>query len=92
MIKKFVHKGLEKFFLAGIKSGIQTKHSQKLADILDRLDASCNIKDMNYPGSNLHKLKGKFIDFWSVKISGNWRVIFRFKDNNVFDVNYIDYH
>ncbi len=30
--------------------------------------------------------------YWSVSISENWRVIFRFEDNNVFDVNYLDYH
>jgi len=53
MIKSFEHKGLEKFFHEGDKSGIQPNHSQKISDILDRLDASVEIRDMNYPGSNL---------------------------------------
>jgi len=37
---------------------IKPQHAQKLADILDRLDAAKDIKDMNYPGSGLHQLKG----------------------------------
>ena len=92
MIKSFAHKGLEKFFLDGVKKGIQAKHAQKLADLLDRLNASSAAKDMNFPGSGLHQLKGKLRGYWSVKVSGNWRVIFQFKNGDAFDVDYIDYH
>ena len=51
-----------------------------------------NIRDMNFPGSNLHKLSGDREGFWSVSVSGNWRVIFRFEDGDVYDVDYLDYH
>ncbi len=47
---------------------------------------------MNYPGSNFHGLKGKLKGFYSVHVSGNWVVIFHFKGNNVYDVDYLDYH
>lgn len=46
MIKSFAHKGLENYFSTGIKKGIQAKHAQKLADILDRLEASGDVRDM----------------------------------------------
>lgn len=92
MIESFVHKGLEKYFYDGNKKGIQAKHAQKLTDILDRLDASKVITDMNYPGSNLHQLKGKMRRLWSVKVSENWRVVFSFKESNAYDVDYTDYH
>ncbi len=92
MIKSFNHKGLEKFFYEGDKSGIQANHSRKIADILDRLDASISAADMNYPGSNLHRLKGNLKDHWSVKVSGNWRITFEFIDQNAYVVNYQDYH
>ena len=92
MIKSFSHKGLEKFFLDGVKKGIQTKHAEKLADILDLLDAASEISDMKFPGSSLHPLKGKLKGFWAVKVSGNWRVIFQFKNGNAFNVDYLDYH
>jgi len=92
MIKSFAHKGLENFFYNGSKKGIQGQHAQKLADILDRLDASNSIKDMKFPGSDLHQLKGKMKEFWAVKVSGNWRVVFSFEEGNAYNVNYIDYH
>ena len=62
MIKSFEHKGLEMFFNDGDRRGIQPHHSQKIADVLDRLDASVEVRDMNYPGSNLHRLKGNLKD------------------------------
>ncbi len=92
MIKSFKHKGLERFFYEEDKSGIQPKPTQKLADILDRLNASTSIKDMNFPGSYLHQLSGKLKGLWSVKVSGNWRIIFKFIEGNTYDVNYVDYH
>jgi len=92
VIKSFHHKGLQKFFFNGTKKGIQPKHAEKLADILDLLDAATEIRDMNFPGSDLHPLKGDVRGFWSVKVSGNWRIIFRFEKGEVFDVDYVDYH
>ena len=92
MIKSFRHKGLHKFFLDGTKKGIQPKHAEKLADILDLLEAASEIRDMNFPGSDLHPLKGDLRDFWSVRVSGNWRIIFRFEKGDVLDVDYVDYH
>lgn len=60
--------------------------------ILTLLDGAVNIQDMNFPGSDLHPLKGDLAGFWSVKVNGNYRMIFRFENENVFDVDYIDYH
>ena len=92
MIKSFSHKGLEKFFYDGDKRSIQSAHSRKIEDILDRLDASITIHDMNYPGSNLHQLKGRLKGVWSVKVSGNWRITFKFVEGNAHVVDYMDYH
>jgi len=50
------------------------------------------LADMNYPGSGFHSLKGDKKNFYSVHVNGNWRVVFRFEDMNVFDVDYLDYH
>ena len=92
MIKSFGHKGLEIFFYNGSKKGIQAQHAQKLSDILDRLDASHVVTDMNFPGSNLHQLKGKMKGLWAVKVTGNWRIVFNFKEGNAYNIEYIDYH
>ena len=92
MIKSFKHRGLEEFFFDGKKKGLQSKHLVKLEDILDLLDAAENIKDMNFPGSGLHQLKGKLKGYWAIKISGNWRLTFKFENANAYEVDYIDYH
>lgn len=92
MIISFAHKGLEDFFYDGSKQGIQPRHARKLADILDRLNAAHQVEDMRYPGADLHPLKGQWTGFWAVKVSGNWRVIFRFEEGNALQVNYLDYH
>ena len=92
MIKSFRHKGLEGLFFDGTKKGVQPQHAQKLEDILDRLDAAETIGDMDYPGSNLHPLKGPLKRFWAVKVSGNWRVIFEFENGDAHVVDYVDYH
>jgi len=92
MIRSFKHRGLERFFLRGIKSGIQAKHASKLRLILGRLNASISPQDMNLPGLYLHKLSGVRDEIWSVRVSGNWRITFRFESGDAEIVNYEDYH
>lgn len=92
MILSFEHKGLEVFFKTGKTSGIQASHAKQLKLILGRLSASTSPSDMNLPGLFLHRLSGKRNDKWSVRVSGNWRVTFRFDGKNAEIVNYEDYH
>ncbi len=92
MIETFSHKGLEDFFYDEVKKGIQPKHAQKISDILDLLDAAAAVEDVNFPGSCLHPLKGTRKGEWAVKVSGNWRITFKFSNGNAHDVNYEDYH
>jgi toxin HigB-1 len=47
---------------------------------------------MSQPGYALHPLRGDLAGFWSVRVSGNWRVIFRFEDGHAVDVDLVDYH
>ena len=91
-IRTFKHKGLAKFFETGSKSGIQPSLAAKIEMILDRLDAAANPKDMNFPGSDFHPLKGNLKEFYSVHVNGNWVVIFRFENNEALDVDLLDYH
>ncbi|MFQ5738933.1 MAG: type II toxin-antitoxin system RelE/ParE family toxin [Acidobacteriota bacterium] len=92
MITGFRHKGLERLFLKGTKSGIRPHHAKRLRLVLGRLHASTGPKDMNLPGLYLHELSGDRRGTWSVRVSGNWRVTFRFKGRDVVDVDYQDYH
>ncbi len=92
MIKSFKHKGLRKFFLTGNTAGIQSTHKFRLEERLQALDTAFNIDDMDIPGWRLHALKGIRNGLWSVKVSGNWRIVFEFVDGHAYVVNYEDYH
>jgi proteic killer suppression protein len=92
MIKSIRHKGLKKLYNTGSKQGILPEHASRLRIILARLDACSSPEDMNLPGLALHQLKGTLKGFWSVSVSGNWRVIFRLENGNALDVDYVDYH
>jgi proteic killer suppression protein len=48
--------------------------------------------DRPLPGYRLHPLRGERKGHWSVTISGNWRISFRFEDGEAFDVDLTDYH
>ncbi len=92
MIMGFKHKGLERFFIQGNKAGIQAKHAERLRLILGRLQSSTHPQDMNLPGLGLHELSGERQGDWAVKVSGNWRVTFRFIGKDADAVDYEDYH
>ena len=91
-ITGFRHKGLERFFTAGAKSGIQTKHADRLRLILGRLNVARSAQDMNLPGLDLHELRGPRKGTWAVKVSGNWRLTFAYAGRDVERVDYEDYH
>ncbi len=92
MIRAFRHKGVERFFLKGTKAGIQAQHAERLRLILGRLNVSVGPSDMNLPGLVLHPLTGDRKGQWAVRVSGNWRVTFRFVEGHATDVDYEDYH
>src|SRR5450759_2925001 len=91
MIKSFAHKGLEKFFKTGSKSGIQAAHENRLRAQLAKLDAAKSPQDMSLPAWQLHPLKGTLKGYWAVSVSGNWRLTFRFvgQDAEVVDLSLI---
>ncbi|NBI43464.1 Killer protein [[Haemophilus] felis] len=92
MIISFQHKGLKLFFETGSTAGIQAKHSAKLNMLLTALDAAETVQAMAVPSWNLHPLQGDLAGHWSVKVSGNWRLTFKFENGHVHIVNYQDHH
>lgn len=92
MIVSIRHIGLRKFFESGSTSGIQSKHAKKLRMQLAALDTASTIDDVRIPGFNLHPLKGRMKDRWSIWVSGNWRLTFEFVDGQVHLLDYEDYH
>ncbi len=92
MIRSIRHKGLKRLHEDDDPRGVISEHAEKLRDILARLDAATSAADMDLPGFRLHPLKGELKGFWAVTVRANWRVIFRFADQEALDVDYVDYH
>jgi len=92
MIRNFKHRGLRRLYENDDRRGVNAEHVEKIATILAQLDRATKLDDMAVPGFKLHPLKGELAGFWSVTIRANWRIIFRFEDRDVTDVNLIDYH
>lgn len=92
VIKSFAHKGLEKFFRSGSVAGIQPKHARRLRLQLGMLDSAYKPEDMNAPGWRLHRLQANLQGQWSIVVSENWRLTFRFEGEDAILVDYRDYH
>ena len=92
MIRSFKHKGLARFFETGSKAGIRAQHAERLRLILAQLNAAAAPDDLGLPGLRLHPLRGDRKGTWSVWVSGNWRVTFKFVGKDAEVVDYEDYH
>ena len=92
MIVSFRHKGLQLLYAAGDKRRLPAEYADKIARMLARLDEATAVTDLDLPGFRLHALKGNLTGYWSLSVSGNWRLVFRFDAGNAFDLDLVDYH
>lgn len=92
MIRSFRHRGLERYFTRSDRRGIPAEFTARLSRLLDRLDAATRPEDMSLPGYRFHPLRGRRRGTYAVRVSGNWRLTFRFDGGDAIDVNLEDYH
>ena len=92
MILTFRHQGLEVFFRTGRVSGIQVIYQKRLRDLLTALNAANDPSDLGRPYWRLHKLAGGLSGFYALTVQANWRLTFRFVENDVELLDYLDYH
>ncbi len=92
MFLSFRHKGLARLFEKGERRRVAPTLVGKVERVLARLDEAAEPGDMDLPGFDLHSLTGGLAGFWSVRVSANWRIVFRFDGSNVRDVDLVDYH
>jgi proteic killer suppression protein len=90
-IESFRHKGLEELFENGRTRRIGKRFRAKIIELLDILDAATRTRDLTGV-SDFHKLKGRRRDEYALRVSGNWRLTFKFKDGKARDVDFEDYH
>jgi proteic killer suppression protein len=92
VIRSFRHKGLAGLFERGSTKGVSAALVPRISRILARLDVARLPEHLNLPGWRLHPLKGDLRGFWSVSVSANLRIVFRFHDGDACDVDLVDYH
>lgn len=92
VIQKFRHRGLKRLFESGDTSKVKPDQAKRIALALADLDSASGPRDIDMPGYRLHRLKCDLNEYWSISISANWRITFRFEDGNVYDVDLVDYH
>lgn len=92
MIVGFRHKGLKRFYETDDRSKLPAALVERIAIILADLDAAGRPEDMDRPNFHLHPLKGAMKGFFAVTVRANWRIVFRFEDGHVRDVDFLDYH
>ena len=89
---EFRHKGLRRFWELGDTRGIPADMAKRLNRRLDDLEAAVSPADLHIPGYRLHALTGDLAGHWSIRVSGNWRLTFRFEGRRAVAVNLVDYH
>lgn len=92
MIKSFGDKKTEKLF-----NDLMVKEfrafGRRAKRKLETINAASRLEDLTMPPSNqLEKLKGRLKAFHSIRINDQWRVIFKWVDNNAHEVYIADYH
>lgn len=93
MINSFKSKALEEIFTKGKSSKVPQERLGTIRKLLSVLHSAAGLKDLQIPAFRLHKLKKPPLrGYWSIDVSGNYRIVFWFGDGNVSDVDYLDTH
>ena len=93
MIKSFRHRGLQRYFETGDHRELRADQVKRIRRVLAILDAAASLETLDtMPGMRLNRLKGDLLDYWSLSVTGNWRIIFRIENGDMHDVELVDYH
>jgi proteic killer suppression protein len=91
----FRHKGLRQLYADDNAKGLSAAIVDKLRKVLLALETAQGIEQVGrFPSWKLHPLKGDLHGFWSLTVTGNWRLIFRYDEttNTASDIDLTDYH
>lgn len=92
VIKSIKHKGLSAFWWKGNVRRLNPDQLPKLSRMLHALDLARLPADLNFPGWRMHPLRGDYQGYFSLTVSGNWRLVFRFDGADTADIDLVDYH
>jgi proteic killer suppression protein len=92
---RFRHKGLRQFYENGNTRSLPSAMADKLEKLLFAIETAETLEQLGkFRGWKLHPLKGDLKGFWSLTVTGNWRLIFRHDEvaNATSEIDLIDYH
>ncbi len=89
---RFRHSGLRRFWERDDSSRLPAAYIARINRLLDDLAAAETPSDMDLPGLRLHQLSGNRRGTWSVRVSGNLRLTFRFDGSEAVEIDLEDYH
>jgi proteic killer suppression protein len=92
---RFRHKGLKQLYEDGNAKGVPPGMADKLRKLLFAMETAQNLDELGrFPGWRLHPLQGGKKGFWSLTVTGNWRLIFQYDldDNTASAIELLDYH
>lgn len=93
MIRSWANARSRRFYEEGKSSKFRGLDIDAADDLLAALDAATSLRDLSPLKSiGLHKLTGDRKNQWAMTVNGPWRICFRFKNGNAFDVEITDYH
>jgi proteic killer suppression protein len=92
MVKSFRDKALARVHATGETRGLSVVNAARLQRLLDMLERARRPEVLNVPGLGFHRLKSTRGDTYSVSVSGNWRLTFKWDGEGAIDVNVEDYH
>ena len=91
-IQSIRHSGLRRLFERGDVRKLHAAHVPRIRAILAALDRADALALLSQPTYRLHPLKGNLAGQWAVAVSRTWRIVFRVKNGDVFNVDLVDYH
>jgi proteic killer suppression protein len=93
VIKSFGDKETEKLFQRQVSRSFPPEIIRKARLKLEILDAAEKLDDLKVPpGNRLERLSGDRAGQYSIRINQQWRICFRWKESDCFDVEIVDYH
>ena len=92
VIKSIRHRGLRRAHERGDFRKVHTTRQTRIGTILSDLNVAAKVSDLDLPTYKTPSAQGEMAGFWSVRVSQNWRIIFRFEEGDAYDVDLVDYH
>ncbi len=92
MVSNFKHKGLRLFYRKEDGRKLPPEQIPKIRRVLTALDMAKSPEDLWIPGFLTHPLEPRKSGQLAIKVTANWRIVFRFEHGDVHDVDLVDYH